>query len=193
MNDMPPRFFSWIVFYLFLAVLIAAAIALFWPGRGLLLPYLTPKPELFTELYFENHLELPKKVVVGLPYEFRFTIKNHQGRNINYPIEVTAYADEQATGSAIATISALPLFAESVVVSDSQAKTIPVTYTLPEGLGERVKVEVNLTNLQQHIFFWVYPISTQSAAAQGIPFVVSPPPSTASTSATSASQILFAQ
>ncbi len=162
---MPPKFFSWIFFYIFLTLLITLGIVLFWPGRGLLLPVLTPKPETFTELYFEDHLDLPKRVVEGQPYDFSFTIHNLEGKNVNYPIEVTAINE--------ATPSSFSIFKGAVVVDDQQTKTVPVSYAIPAGLGERVKVQVLLKNLNQSIHFWVETISTQSAVAKGMIFISS--------------------
>lgn len=142
---MPPKFFSWIFFYAFLALSITLAIVLFWPGRGVLLPALTPKPETFTELYFEDHLNLPKRVVVGQENSFSFTIHNLEGKNVNYPLEVTVINE--------ASSSTMTIFKGAVVVGDQESKTLPITYVIPEGLGEKIKIEVFLKNLNQRIFF----------------------------------------
>jgi|GEM_PF-838474 len=161
---MPPKIFSWFFFYLFLAALIAVGILLFWPGRGVLLPALTPKPETFTELYFDDHLTLPKTVIEGQPHQFSFTIHNLEGKNVNYPIEVMAINE--------ASPSSVVLSSEAVVVANQESKAVPITYVLPTGFGERVKVQVLLKNLNQSIHFWVTPLSTQSAATTPLPILL---------------------
>src|SRR5260370_15081174 len=48
----------------------------------------TEKQEAFTELYFENHLNLPKHVTSSQEYFFNFTIHNLEGKNMKYSYEV---------------------------------------------------------------------------------------------------------
>ena len=48
----------------------------------------TVKPETFTELYFENHLSLPKEVTLFKEYNFKFTIHNLENKDMEYPYEV---------------------------------------------------------------------------------------------------------
>jgi len=160
MSAMSPKLLSWISSYVVLAILIMLGILLFWPERGILLPALTPKPERFTELFFNDHLQLPKRIVEEQVNEFSFTIHNLEGKNINYSVEVIAINE--------ASPSSLAIFSDSVVVSDLESKSVPIRYAISAGLGEKIKVQVTLKNLNQSIHFWVNPISTQLAAAKGL-------------------------
>src|SRR3989344_5879352 len=52
--------------------------------------HLLPEPERLTALYFEDHLNLPKRVEKGKGYPFRFTIHNLEYQNVTYPYEISA-------------------------------------------------------------------------------------------------------
>ncbi|MBW7944826.1 hypothetical protein H3C70_05525 [Patescibacteria group bacterium] len=120
---MSERFLAWVVFYGALFLLSVAGIAFFLPGRGLLLPYFTPKPETFSELYFEDHLELPKRITPNTPYQFSFTIRNHEGKTMIYPLEV--FATSETTPS-----SQLVLLKTELELQNEEERTVPVDYTL---------------------------------------------------------------
>ena len=53
-----------------------------------ILIFTTKKSESFTELYFENHQNLPKSIELGKNYEFYFTINNLENKPFNYNYQV---------------------------------------------------------------------------------------------------------
>lgn len=159
---MSARIIPWILFYVFLAILIAVGMMLFWPGKGMLIPYLTPKDETFTELYFEDHLGLPKKIMVGEPTEVQIVIHNVEGKTINYPVTVTI-ASETTPSAHIA------LYDGAVVVDADETKTVPIELTIPIDFvdplayQERSKIEFVLKNIGQSIHFFSDAMATSSA------------------------------
>jgi len=102
------------------------------------------KPELFTELYFEDHLSLPEKVVLSKENNFRFTIHNLENKDMEYLYEV--YIDIEGQRDTIDK--------NSILVKNNEFKTIDVGYTITTPL-ERVRVVVNLINEDQSIAFWI--------------------------------------
>jgi hypothetical protein len=108
----------------------------------------TPVPETFTELYFEDHLNLPKIVVPEQKNDFSFTIHNLEYKLVNYEAEITAIPENTPDLN-------VPLFKQTVALNHDQYKTIPVRFSLPALERQRVKVVVDLKNLNQTIHFWV--------------------------------------
>ena len=104
----------------------------------------TVKPETFTELYFENHLNLPGKIELYQDYPFKFTIHNLEYKDMNYPYEV--YIDLNGEKQVIED--------SSVFVKSGEYKTIneDFTITLPTA---RAEVIVNLKDKNQQIDFWI--------------------------------------
>ena len=104
----------------------------------------TRKPETFTELYFENHLSLPNKVIYYQPQAFKFTIHNLENQNMEYPYEV--YIDVNGEKQFIDQ--------GSVLLKNNGYKTISEDFsiTLPT---LRVKLVINLVNKNQEIRFWI--------------------------------------
>lgn len=104
----------------------------------------TVKPETFTELYFENHLLLPSKIIYYKENDFKFTIHNLENKDMEYPYEV--YIDVNGEKQVIDEAS--------VIVKSGEYKTIDENYeiTLPT---IRVKVIINLINKNQQIDFWM--------------------------------------
>lgn len=161
---MPVHYFRWLSVCCFIAAVIAIWIALFLPGRGLLLPAITPRPETFTELYFEDHLSLPTTVFFGEAYEFTYTIRNNEGKDLNYPVEI--FALDETPGS---TQSALVIFSDVLAVNRDETKSTNQKFIIPEGFnyfGQKIKVEVLLKNINQRIFFRFVPVSTNSASVE---------------------------
>lgn len=107
---------------------------------------LTPQPESFTELYFENHSEISRATEINTPQTFSFTIHNHEHKTVNYQYEVYIQDDKTSSVSAIAK--------ESVTLTQDQKKTFPISFLLLTPL-ERAKVVVNLINKKQEIHYWI--------------------------------------
>ncbi|MEM4260343.1 MAG: hypothetical protein QXG00_03845, partial [Candidatus Woesearchaeota archaeon] len=61
---------------------------------GILIVILTliiarPKPETFTELYFNNHKTLPKYIIPTKQYNYSFSIANHEKKQTQYNYTIT--------------------------------------------------------------------------------------------------------
>ena len=65
----------------------------------------TKIPETFTELYFEDHLSLPKEITLFKENNFKFTIHNLENKDMLYPYEV--YIEVNAERQSIAKSSIL--------------------------------------------------------------------------------------
>jgi hypothetical protein len=104
----------------------------------------TVKPETFTELYFDNHLQLPSTVSQNQIIHFTFTVHNLEYRTYTYPYEVTLNENGNKT----------EIDKGSFTLKQNEYKTISETYTLTQPIT-RAKVDVDLTGLNQDIFFWI--------------------------------------
>ncbi|MEK7573878.1 MAG: hypothetical protein AAB531_05665 [Patescibacteria group bacterium] len=104
----------------------------------------TVKPETFTELYFENHLSLPGKIILYQDYPFKFTIHNLENKDMSYPYEVyiNLNGEKQIIDEA------------SVFVKSGAYKTIDEGFTITY-FTKRVEVIVNLKDKNQKIDFWI--------------------------------------
>jgi hypothetical protein len=104
----------------------------------------TIKPETFTELYFENHLSLPKEVTLFKENNFKFTIHNLENKDMEYPYEV--YIDVSGEKQMID---------KSIVsIKNSEYKTIAENFTIKTAM-QRAKIVVNLIDKNQQIDFWM--------------------------------------
>jgi len=104
----------------------------------------TRKPETFTELYFEDHINLPNKIIRDKVYRFSFTIHNLENTDTNYPYEV--YIDVKGDKEFIDR--------GSVFVKNNEYITIDRSYMLTTPSG-KVKIEVLLVDQNQSISFWL--------------------------------------
>ena len=104
----------------------------------------TVKPETFTELYFEDHLSLPNKVVIFKENNFKFTIRNLENKDMVYIYEV--YIDVNREKHMIDK--------NSVLIKNNEYKTITEDFTITIPM-QRVKVVVNLIDKNQPIHFWM--------------------------------------
>ncbi|RJQ35848.1 hypothetical protein C4559_06290 [Candidatus Microgenomates bacterium] len=104
----------------------------------------TVMPETFTELYFENHLSLPNKIVYYKENDFKFTIHNLENKDMEYPYEV--YIDLNGEKQIIEQ--------SSISIKKNGYKTISEDFTIIYPTA-RVKVIVNLINKNQQIAFWL--------------------------------------
>ena len=104
----------------------------------------TMKPQVFTELYLENHLSLPDKITLFEEKNFEFTIHNLENKEMEYPYEV--YIDTDGEKYII--------HESSVLLKNNEYETIAVDFTLEVPI-QRSKVVVNLIDKNQKIFFWI--------------------------------------
>ncbi len=103
-----------------------------------------PKPETFTELYFENHLLLPDKFIPSRQVNFKFTIHNLENKDMEYLYEV--YIDSNGEKQLIEK--------NSVLIKNNEYKTIDAGFTIAVPM-QRFKVVVNLIQNNQQIDFWM--------------------------------------
>jgi hypothetical protein len=104
----------------------------------------TKIPETFTELYFEDHLTLPKEITLFKENNFAFTIHNIENRDMQYPYEV--YIEVNGERQLIANGSVLIKNDEYMTIAQSFIITTPM---------QRVKIVVNLIDKNQQINFWM--------------------------------------
>jgi hypothetical protein len=104
----------------------------------------TIKPETFTELYFENHLLLPKEVILFKEYNFKFTIHNLENKDMLYPYEV--YFDINGEKHMIDK--------NSISIKNDGYKTIAENFTIAIPV-QRVKIVVSLIDKNQQVDFWI--------------------------------------
>ena len=104
----------------------------------------TVKPETFTELYFEDHNNLPKTFEKAKKYTFRFTIHNLEYQDINYSYEVNAIEGEEKS----------LITSGSARLKQDEAKTIEESFSSDKNY-KRVKIEVRLIEKNKQIDFWM--------------------------------------
>jgi len=96
--------------------------------------------EPFTELYFEDHQNLPREIELGKEYSFRFTVHNVGGKGVNYFYEFSK--DNRL------------LDAKTFILEDSKTTTFREVFTINENF-EEAKMTIKLLNKDQEIHFWV--------------------------------------
>jgi hypothetical protein len=104
---------------------------------------LIPRSERFTELYFNDHINLPKQISKDDQISFSFVIHNLEGENKEYPYIVYYKSqDGQITN----------IEEKTVTLADGEYKTIEESYTstLQENTGG---IFVELEQKQQGIDF----------------------------------------
>ena len=104
----------------------------------------TVKPETFSELYFENYLNLPKDTTLNTKRFFHFTVHNLEYKDMLYVYEV--YLDKDG--------KKLLIQDGTIKLRQDEYKTTDVSYTLFYPI-KRAKVVVNLRNKNQQIDFWI--------------------------------------
>ena len=109
----------------------------------------TVKPETFTELYFENHLSLPSKMIYNEDNKFKFTIHNLEYKNMTYPYEVYIKCLEIGCNGEKQMIDE-----GKITLKHDEYKTIPESFTLTLPTG-KIQVVANLINKNQQISFWL--------------------------------------
>ncbi|MBU1130212.1 hypothetical protein KKE45_02720 [Patescibacteria group bacterium] len=103
----------------------------------------TVKTETFTELYFENHTELPEKIVSGQLYPFSFTIHNLENNDMLYPYTVSLQRE------------GVNLVVEEGIVDLKSNQYMTVETVIGPLSDIPKKVVVELTDKNQIISFWM--------------------------------------
>lgn len=105
--------------------------------------HLSPQPETFTELYFENHTTLPNSITRGELYHFSFTLHNLEYQTTTYPYKIYIQRDT----------AIVPLEEGSVTLNHDSYKTINIEFGPLKNL--RSMIVVDLVNKKQQIDFWM--------------------------------------
>jgi len=103
----------------------------------------TKLPETFTELYFENHSNLPSTIERQKIYTFSFTVRNLENRDMTYPYEV--YVLRGDTREVV----------DQGVLSVRNNENVTITESIGPLKKTRKKVVVELTQKKQIISFWM--------------------------------------
>lgn len=104
---------------------------------------LIPRHERFTELYFDDHINLPKQIQEGEQISFSFVIHNLEGKRKTYPYVVSfKFSDGRI----------VKIDEGIITISDGGYKKITESYTstLTENTGI---ISVELKDRQQNIDF----------------------------------------
>ncbi len=110
----------------------------------------TVQPERFTELYFENHLTLPKNITMYQTEKFSFTIHNLEYKDMQYPYEVYIKCLQIGCNGEKQLIDE-----GKFTLKHDKYKTIDENYTITLPTA-RVQIIINLINKNnQQIHFWI--------------------------------------
>ena len=109
-----------------------------------ILIFTTKKSEPFTELYFENHQNLPKNIELNQNQEFYFTIKNLENKQFTYNYQITLDLDGQIK----------TLKQEQVSLDHDQKKLISHSFQINQTFKQG-KITITLLNKKQSIHFWI--------------------------------------
>lgn len=103
----------------------------------------TIKPETLTELYFEDHNNLPKTITRYDFYNFLFTIHNLEYKDMEYPYIIYLQTSDKK----------IILDENKIEVKNGEYKSIKEDFGPLKSL--RMKIVVELLNRNQLISFWM--------------------------------------
>ena len=112
-------------------------------GKEELSSLLKPAKENLTELYFEDHLKLPKYINQSSGEQFRYTIHNLENKGMNYTIRIYKTTETDK----------VLLREENAYLLNNQSKSFDEI--LPPIFNQRTKISVELVNKNQDISFWL--------------------------------------
>ncbi len=113
----------------------------------IILIFTTSTTESFTELYFEDHNDLPSNIQLNKEYSFQFSIHNleNQQTTYNYTIYIEYYSNEKLQ-------SRETINSDSIALEHDQRATISKSFEINEDFElARLIIETN----DQEIHFWV--------------------------------------
>ena len=112
----------------------------------LVLIFTTKTTESFTELYFENHQDLPSEYLLE-DYEFEFTIHNLENEDMDYPYDVyIVYYDNEKIKETFT------IDESSIVLKHNETKIITEEFSITE---EHDYAKVIVSTNDQEIHFWL--------------------------------------
>jgi len=129
------------IYNILIAISVIAIIAI------LVLIFTTKTSESFTELYFEDHQNLPNQIQLGKGYPFQFSIHNLENEQFeyNYKISIEYYKSDKLQKTET-------LLQDTITLEHDQSATIPYTLILEDSFeSAKIVVETN----DQEIHFWV--------------------------------------
>ena len=103
----------------------------------------TKKAETFTELYFENHISLPKIIKRYEFYNFTFTLHNLEQRDMEYSYVIYVQRDNEK----------IILNKGKAYVKSDEYKSVREDFGPLKNL--RSKIVVEIINKNQSIHFWI--------------------------------------
>ena len=107
---------------------------------------LLPEPEKLTELYFTHPNSLPSTYAAGGTQTVAFTVHNLEYQTENYQYQITETSNNGQQNQI--------LFSSSFVLKQNQYKNVSEPVSLLD-FGSRVKISIDLTNVNETIDYWV--------------------------------------
>ena len=124
------------IYNLFLATSILGVIMI------MLFVFTNQSPETFTELYFEDHQDLPSEISLGEDSSFSFSIHNLEQETVTYEYLIYIVIDGEEEEIALS----------SVILKSEQTATITQSFSISDEFeSAQVIVEAN----GQEIYFWL--------------------------------------
>ena len=103
----------------------------------------TRKPETFTELYFEDHINLPKTINRHEEYSFAFTIHNLEYKDMEYPYVVYLETIDKK----------IILDQNKISLKNGEYKSVKEDFGPLKDI--RMKIVIELVGRNQQIAFWM--------------------------------------
>ena len=104
---------------------------------------LIPRPERFTELYFNDHINLPKQFSPGEKISFSFVIHNLEGASKDYPYVVYFKSKDGQLKN---------IEEKTVTLADGEVRAIDESY-VSESSENQGGIYIKLKDQQQEIHF----------------------------------------
>jgi len=127
-----------------IAVAIVALVGCAWlinpSARQTLVAATSRQPEYLTELYFNDHLKLPKTYQAGTTETFNFTIHNQEGHDFTYTYLITINGKRY-------------LQPRQIAVPNGASRTVRKTIAIND-TSNRAEVQVSLLGTGQTIHYW---------------------------------------
>ncbi len=109
--------------------------------------FTTRTTEPFTELYFEDHLNLPKEIELNKDYSFQFTVHNMENQKIDYTYKIGIQGDEPFPKTINIGFTTL---------EGNETRTIKQFFRISKEF-QTARIIVELEGREQEIHFWVKP------------------------------------
>lgn len=101
-----------------------------------------PEKETFTEIYFEDHENLPRYTNSNNEYRFKFTINNLENQDFLYRYKISIFQDKEEI-----------IEENNVLIKNGESKTLEKSFKAD--IKDRAKIQLTLVNKDQEIHFWI--------------------------------------